>query len=345
MADVKYLNNRLKYHTASRIGAQTGYSLAQSLDVDGHIVTTGKIWAAPALAFPNNADKANVDSVDATNDLVTVFKNGATSTAFWNGGTVWTNPAYPAVKLYEDVPMTTVKGSDGGGKFQAYEVLAATDGVSEGTIRLNDWVAPTAVADQENGKPVAGFSGIPMYDGTALKLADTSKWAEAGGHWEFVYIAGMLTFEPGYTPEDQSKGTKAAGITLTAFKYVGDYLTDTIADINTTITEEIADIDQKIEDAVNELNTSIANAKEIAEVTVVLTNGTATPVDSGKEIDSEVSATGVVTMTIDAEVLSVKQGTEEIQPDMVYAGGVTTLTADYGTAPVAGTSWTLTYRI
>ena len=73
--------------------------------------------------------------------------------------------------------MTTVAGSDGGGKFQAYEILAGEDGFSSGTIRLMDWVAPTAVADRENGKPVAGFSGIPMYDSKALKLADASKWA------------------------------------------------------------------------------------------------------------------------------------------------------------------------
>ena len=346
MADVKYLNNRLKYHTASRIGAQTGYSLAQSLDVDGHIVTTNKVWAAPATAFPNNADKANVDSVDATNDLVTVFKVGAVSGAFWNGGTVWTNENYPAVKLYENVPMTAVKGSDGGGKFQAYEILAAADGVTSGTIRLTDWVAPTAVADRTNGKPVAGFSGIPMYDGTALKLADTSNWAEAGGHYEFVYIAGMLTFEPGYTPENQSKGNKKDGITLTAFKYCGEYLADSISGINDTIDTEIANIDKKIDDAVKDLNTEITNSKEIAEVTVVLADGTATPADSGKEITSVVSDAGVVTMTIKAEVLSVKQGTEEIQPDMVYAGGTTTLTADYGTEFVAGTTtWTLTYRI
>lgn len=227
MADEKYLANRLKYHTASRIATQTGEALAQALNVDGHIVTTNKVWASPQTAFINNVNKANTDSVDATNDLVTAFKGGATEKAFWNGGKVWTNPDYPAVKLYENVPMTVVKGSDGGGKFQAYEILAGADGESEGTIRIVDWIAPTAVADQTTGAPVAGYSGIPMYKGTALKIADTSKWAETGGHYEFAYIAGMLTFEPGFTPQDKSADGKTS-ITLTAFKYVGKYLDKTL---------------------------------------------------------------------------------------------------------------------
>ena len=229
MADAKYLANRLKYHTASRIATQTGEALAQALNVDGHIVTTNKVWAAPQTAFVNNVNKGNTDSVDATNDLVTAFKVGAVSASFWNGGTVWTNELYPAVKLYENVPMTVVSGSDGGGKFQAFEILAGEDGVSQGTKRIVDWIAPTAVADQENGSPVAGYSGIPMYNGTALKLADTSKWAEAGGHYEFAYIAGMLTFEPGYTPQDKATAavnttTGKTYISLTAFKYVGEYV-------------------------------------------------------------------------------------------------------------------------
>lgn len=324
MADVKYLNNRLKYHTASRVATQTGEALAQALNVDGHIVTTAKIWAAPATAFPNNANKANTDSFDATTDLVTVFKEGGVSTAFWNGGTVWTNAKYPAVKLYENVPMTAVNGSDGGGKFQAYEILAAADGISSGTIRLTDWAAPTAVADQTTGAPVAGFSGIPMFKGTVLKKSDAALWAEAKGSWEFVYIAGMLTFEPGFTPQDKDATNGKTSVTLTAFKYVGDYLTDTLANIDTVI----------------------ANSKEIATVDVLLADGTATPATTGKTITSVVSEAGVVTMTINAEVLSVKQGTEEINPDLTYAAGITTITADYGTLDAtAGLSWTLTYRI
>ena len=364
MADVTnntlnaYFKNRVKYHAASRLASQTGEGLAQALNVDGHIVTTAKIWAAPATAFPNNADKNNVDATDATNDLVAVFKtpveiaegimSEVSSVDFWatdkagvKSGKVWTNTAYPAVKLYENVPMTAVKGSDGGGKFQAFEILAAADGYSEGTLRVNDWVAPTSVADLTTGKVVAGFSGIPMFKGEALPK-DTTRWAAALGTWEFVYIAGMLTFEPGYTP--QNKATDAVDsktfksvVTLTAFKYCGDYLTDTITDINT-----------KVETAVDELNTAISNAREIAKVSVTLKGGMAAPANTGKTIDSEISD-GVLTMTINAEVLTVKDGKREIiQPDIAYDAekGITTLTANYGTnLPLETETWELTYRI
>lgn len=237
MADARFQANRLKFHTASRVGTQTGQALAQALNVDGHIVTTLKIWDTNENRFPNNADKANTDSVDATNDLVEVFKQGATFENFWNGGKVWSNTLYPDVKLYQAVPMTTVAGSDGGGKFQAYEILAGEDGFSSGTIRLMDWVAPTAVADRENGKPVAGFSGIPMYDSKALKLADASKWAQANGTWQFVYMSGMLIFEPGYTPQDKDSTNGKNKISLTAFKYEGKYLSATVDSLATQVSE------------------------------------------------------------------------------------------------------------
>ena len=155
----KYLANRLKYHTASRIATQTGESLAQALNVDGHTVTMSKVWAAKANAFAYNANKANTDSFDATTDLVAVFKAPFNGSSVTSGeiadGKWWENTAYPAVRLYEGVKMTTVKGSDGGGKFQAFEVLADADGKSSGTpgtpqLRLTDWIAPTAVADPTN---------------------------------------------------------------------------------------------------------------------------------------------------------------------------------------------------
>ena len=216
MADAKYLANRLKYHTASRIATQTGEALAQALNVDGHIITTNKVWAAPQTAFINNVNKANTDSVDATNDLVAAFKNGGVETAFHAGGSVWTNPSYPAVRLYENVPMTKVNGSDGGGKFQAFEILAGEDGVSAGTKRIVDWIAPTAVADQVTGLPVAGYSGIPQYNGQALKVANPDKWAESKCSYEFAYMSGLLTFEPGFTPQDVDSANGVNKIKLTA---------------------------------------------------------------------------------------------------------------------------------
>ena len=235
MADAKYLANRLKYHTASRIATQTGEALAQALNVDGHIITTNKVWAAPANAFAYNENTANTDSFDATTDLVAVFKkpvNGSSVTSGdIAGGKWWENTAYPAVRLYEGVKMTKVKGSDGGGKFQAFEVLAGADGKSSGTLRLTDWIAPTAVADPTTGLPVAGYSGIPMYSGTVLKKSNTDKWAESIGSYEFAYISGLLTFEPGFTPQDVYSAAGASAtenITLTAFKYIGAYLSDTL---------------------------------------------------------------------------------------------------------------------
>ena len=243
MADAKYLANRLKYHTASRIATQTGEALAQALNVDGHIITTNKVWAAPQTAFINNVDKANTDSVDATNDLVAAFKIGGVETAFHAGGSVWTNPSYPAVRLYENVPMTKVNGSDGGGKFQAFEILAGEDGVSAGTKRIVDWIAPTAVADQVTGLPVAGYSGIPQYNGQALKVANPDKWAESNGSYEFAYMSGLLTFEPGFTPQDVDSANGVNKIKLTAFKYIGAYLSDTLTSITTSTADNMMAIE------------------------------------------------------------------------------------------------------
>lgn len=62
-----------------------------------------------------------------------------------------------------------------------------------------------------------------MYSGTVLKKSNTSKWAESVGSYEFAYIAGLLTFAPGYTPQDVYGADATEKITLTAFKYIGDY--------------------------------------------------------------------------------------------------------------------------
>ena len=193
MADKFYLNNRLKYHTASRVANQTGDSLAASFNVDGHTIRTNKVWAAKYEEFPYQSNKKNADPVGATDDLVAVFKEGATSEAFWNGGTVWKNTSYPAVVLYENVTMTPVAASlgqnmnsgvpSGTAYYQAYEILAADDGVSKGSIRLTDWVSPTAVIDNSTGSPVAGYTGKQMSGGTPLQAKDNANWGLGGGHW------------------------------------------------------------------------------------------------------------------------------------------------------------------
>ena len=62
-------------------------------------------------------------------------------------GKVYRNDDYPAVELYDGVEMTDVMYSDK----QAWEVKA-------GSVRVMNWVVPTAVTD--NGLPVPGFTGI-----------------------------------------------------------------------------------------------------------------------------------------------------------------------------------------
>lgn len=235
----KFLDNRLKFHTASRVGAQVGYSLAQALDPDGHIVRHTAVWAAPNSEFPKNTI-ASTDAIQATTDLVEVFAGvvaadgtpsaeGAslvkTVTSGSNKGFVIRNSNYPAIELYYQVPMTGVPSSDGkdsGGKYQAYHITE--NGLSSGT-RIMDWVAPTAVI--KDGSPVAGFSGIPeAYVSNAwTPLAKVGKWDPAAGTWEFVYMSGMLIFDPAQVPGD-------AAVRFTGFKYVGEYLNDVIEDIS-----------------------------------------------------------------------------------------------------------------
>lgn len=240
----KYLDNRLKFHTASRIGAQTGYSLAQALDPDGHIVRHSSVWTATTDQFPKNVS-TTTDPKDATDDLVTVFKNGAVAHRTVGNGTVYRNDAYPAVELYEGVEMDGVANSDGedsGGTYQAYEI-------QENGSRVMDWVAPTSVINPANGKPVAGFSGIvEAYKGSAWTvLQKDSAWALATGSWEFAYISGILTFEPSVTPAKKSY-TK---VRITGFKYIGETLDKDITGINDDIEDVKGDI--------NTINNNITN--------------------------------------------------------------------------------------
>lgn len=222
----KFLDNRLKFHTASRVGAQTGYSLAQALDPDGHIVRHNSVWTATTDQFPMNVS-TTTDPKDATDDLVTVFKAGASVDREVGNGRVYTNPAYPAVELYEAVEMSGVANSDGedsGGTYQSYEI-------QENGARVMNWCAPTAVINPDTGKPVAGFSGIAeaSKDGsTWTVLQKVSNWALATGSWEFVYIAGILMFEPTVTPS-KLQYTK---VRFTGFRYIGDTLDKTLVNTN-----------------------------------------------------------------------------------------------------------------
>lgn len=243
-----YLKNRFQYHAGSRVATETKEAFAQAMNPDGHTVTNSKIWASPLSDFPKNTgdNKTSSDGITTTNDLVAVFKEGLsdsgtavgtghviTKTELVKGGYKWTNNGYPAVVLYEQAVMSGVQYSDGPesgtGKYQAYEVL-------DGGVRVKDWVSPTAVED--NGNPIPGFTGIVEVKKSAgdwtiiQKVPDgTYQWALANSRWEFVYGAGMLTFEPTFTPV----GKNWPNVRITAFAYVGDYLTDTITDINEAI--------------------------------------------------------------------------------------------------------------
>lgn len=250
----KYLDNRLKFHTASRIGAQTGYSLAQALDPDGHIIRHSSVWTATTDQFPKNVS-TTTDPKDATDDLVTVFKNGATAVRTVGNGTVYRNELYPAVELFEGVEMTGVANSDGedsGGTFQAYEI-------QENGSRVMDWVAPTAVINPANGKPIAGFSGIAeAYKGNAWTvLQKDSAWALAAGTWEFAYISGILTFEPSVTPAKKNY-TK---VRITGFKYIGETLDKDITGINTDITG----LETSLQENVETINGAIGEVSEDLE--------------------------------------------------------------------------------
>ena len=259
----KYLANRLKYHTASRVGAKEQDPLLNALNKDQHTVHYKDVWTSPIEDFPINTGtyKDTTDSTDATNNLIEVFKNGATSVNFRNGK-IWTNLNYPAVKLYEAVDMHPVDGSNGSGiLFQSYEVLDEND------IRLQDWVSPMAVFDPVKDKPVPGYAGK-----LELNLKNTSTWVEVQktdkstasgiqgsvwdasyGNWEFVYSAGMAIFNADYTPTRyaSSFATDSNGIVKlrwTGFLYTGLYLDTKLANTFAGIT--LDDINLNLYDTV-----------------------------------------------------------------------------------------------
>lgn len=236
MAENLYLNNRLKYHTASRVAISTGQSMMQATNGDGHTVTAAQVWTSANSEFPKNtsayAESSNV--VGATQDLITVFKNGneyAVQGVPANlAGKVFRNDDFPAVELYDGVEMTDVEYSDK----QAWEI-------KNGNERVMDWCAPTAVKN--------GVLPVPGYTGYAQASADGSKWvilqdspnksygwSLAGGNWQFVYMSGMLTFHPDYIPSAMSYSK----IRFTGFKYIGSYLANVNENIQSEVNKGIA---------------------------------------------------------------------------------------------------------
>ena len=232
--DNAYLRNRLKYHAASRIGIQTGQSLGQATNGDGHTVRYGQVWTAPDTAFivqSTAAMKTTSDGIDSNAELVADFKATGEKVKDLGGGEVWINSSYPAVKLYCQCEMNAVTGSNGAGtKYEAYEL-------TDNGARVMDWVAPTSVKD--NGLPVPGYTArieATKNNSTWTDLQNctdgSGAWALSEGNWEFVYMSGLCTFHPSNTPN----GYGYSKLRITAFAYVGDYLSDTLSSMSSSTT-------------------------------------------------------------------------------------------------------------
>jgi hypothetical protein len=103
-------------------------------------------------------------------------------------------------------------------KNQAWELLI--DGK-----RVKNFIAPTDVFDT-NGQPCNGYT-LKLFDKGGTQIAATD------GNWAFDYVAGLVIFERGKTPEDMkwattSNGVCTAPITISAWAYVGDVLSKTL---------------------------------------------------------------------------------------------------------------------
>jgi hypothetical protein len=323
----KFTENRNLYHTFSRVAIQEGQGVAAAVNKTGHTVTTNDVWADIDKLPKNTTYFGNANT--AFDDLKAVYDANATEFSKY-------------VKLYENVELSPVDGSgQDADKNQAWELLV--DGK-----RVKNFIAPTDVFDAK-GQPCNGYT-LKLFDKNGNQVAATD------GNWAFDYVAGLVIFERGKTPQDTIWNGKAlAGTTagsyikMSAWAYVGGYLTNTITDINNTVKTAVNDLNTKVNSAVAELNTAISNAREIAKISVTLKTGLTAPDNHGKTISSSISAEGVVTMTINAEVLTVKDDQGEIiQPDIIYNAedGITTLTANYGNnKPTDEETWELTYRI
>lgn len=195
-------SNRNLYHTFSRVAIQEGQGVAAAVNKTGHTVTTNDVWADVDKLPKNTTYFGNAGA--AFTDLKAVYDKNSTEFSKY-------------VKLYENATLTPVSGSgQDAGKNQAWELLV--DGK-----RVKNFVAPTDVFDAD-GKPCNGYT-LHLYDAKGTEVAPTD------GNWAFDYVAGLVIFERGKTPQDKAwPGSVALGETLklTAWAYVGSYLTDNL---------------------------------------------------------------------------------------------------------------------
>lgn len=328
--DNSFIKNRLLYHAASRVGIQTGQSMAQATTIDGHTITSGKVWTAAEKDFVVHTTedmKTTTNGIAATNDLVAKFLEGAVAKKTLNNGTVYTNALYPAVELYYQVQMTGVKDSNASGsKYEAYQIL-------DGGNRVQDWIPPVAVKDA--GRAVPGYTGrIEVYKNQTWKdLQDCSDvegaWAASNCNWEFVYLSGMVIFHPQHTPV----GHSYTGIRFTGFHYIGKMLDATLKEINDAIAS-IGDIEggSIAEALATKVNVTVYNKKmeDLQKADSDLSDAIATKVTAAEVSDA-----------IDAKLVDYYTGTQidaKIKAQVASAAKYIGKVADYTELPTGLTA-------
>lgn len=202
----QFIANRNLYHTFSRIAIQEGQSIAAAVNKTGHTVTTNDIWT-DVDKLPKNTTyfgKANA----AFDDLKIVFDS---------------NPEYAKYVTLCEGTLTPVDGSgQDAGKNQAWQLLI--DGK-----RVTNFIAPTDVLDND-GKPCNGYT-LQLFDKTDTQID------AAAGNWMFDYLAGLVIFERGKTPQDMGwAGTEYSKyIKIKAWRYTGGFLNTKLEDLDDII--------------------------------------------------------------------------------------------------------------
>jgi len=225
-------SNRNLYHTFSRVAIQEGQGVAAAVNKTGHTVTINDVWADVDKLPKNTTYFGNAGA--AFTDLKAVYDADVNYAKY--------------VKLYENATLTPVSGSgQDAGKNQAWELLV--DGK-----RVKNFVAPTDVFDAD-GQPCNGYT-LHLYDAKGTEVAPTD------GNWAFDYVAGLVIFERGKTPQDKVwPGNVALGetLTLTAWAYVGDVLSNTLTNIDQKIGSAKSELNEALNEAKQELNATISN--------------------------------------------------------------------------------------
>lgn len=215
----KFTENRNLYHTFSRVAIQEGQGVAAAVNKTGHTVTTNDVWSDIDKLPKNTAYFGNANT--AFDDLKTVYDANAEEFSKY-------------VKLYENAVLSPVDGSgQDADKNQAWQLLI--DGK-----RVKNFIAPTDVFDA-NGQPCNGYT-LKLFDKDGTQIPATD------GNWAFDYVAGLVIFERGKTPQDMGWAgtTTETYITITAWAYVGDVLSKTLTTLKQDLNQTISNIGQTL---------------------------------------------------------------------------------------------------